>query len=185
MTFMLTLDLAMSSDGGSLNSKAIPKSICCTYLVLNGRLPTIDKLKSFRTSLANGFEMCNQEEESINDLFVKCKITWPVWENIADASIKRTTTLREVLLWWRKPRLKSKWVRTCWRPSFPMMIWNTWKKQMLTSTIKGTRNNELFENLWTDIKPLQCDLKWRTYVKWEIILFAKSRRDTAEMENIV
>ncbi|XP_056685808.1 uncharacterized protein [Spinacia oleracea] len=73
------------------NSKASPKGTFITWLALQNRLPTKDRLISWDIDISGGCEFCQVHEEKLTHLFFECQYSKEIWSTVlTQLSIQRT-----------------------------------------------------------------------------------------------
>ncbi|CAL1380616.1 unnamed protein product [Linum trigynum] len=93
---------------GSVWRLIVPTKICSfIWLVAHKRIFTIDNLKKRSLSLANICEMCSEDEETINHIFIHCKFNKDVWDRLRRACGSLETPVRDIF------EVISRWPTNC------------------------------------------------------------------------
>ncbi|XP_056688055.1 uncharacterized protein [Spinacia oleracea] len=64
------------------NSKASPKATFITWLALQNRLPTKDRLLSWNINIAGVCEFCQVQDEKLSHLFFECHYPHDIWKEV-------------------------------------------------------------------------------------------------------
>ncbi|XP_056690337.1 uncharacterized protein [Spinacia oleracea] len=64
------------------NSKASPKAIFITWLALQNRLPTKERLLSWNLNIDGVCEFCQVQDEKLSLLFFECYYSQDIWRTV-------------------------------------------------------------------------------------------------------
>ncbi|XP_021837639.2 uncharacterized protein [Spinacia oleracea] len=83
------------------NNKATPKSLIITWLTLWGRLPTLDRLFTWKVVSTNVCPLCANCPESVQHLFFECSYSADIWQKVLVAlQFSRTPSTFDLELRW-------------------------------------------------------------------------------------
>ena len=87
----------------------MPKHAVIAWMVVQNRLPTKDKLKSWGMEVNGECELCRSADETRDHLFYDCSFSQQLWSEVLSLSgqSRRVTSWQEELQWIQRLREKS------------------------------------------------------------------------------
>ena len=108
-----------------------PRIVVFGWLVLRGRILTMDNLKRRGKILVNACPMCLKDEETIGHLLLRCNNAVKIWNTVINwfgCSWVFPKHVQVLFMAWKSP-IGSQKGKEMWKLTFLAVIWHIWKER--------------------------------------------------------
>ncbi|KAL2896364.1 Exodeoxyribonuclease 7 small subunit [Bienertia sinuspersici] len=107
----------------------IPKYRLCTWLAIQNRLPTADRLAKMGSTIDNICPLCTNEEENNNHIFFECSYSKGILEELKQwlGIIVKSNQLQKILRWIRRKGRSMRIQKAAWNLAITAAVFLVWQ----------------------------------------------------------
>ncbi|KAL2904979.1 LINE-1 retrotransposable element ORF2 protein [Bienertia sinuspersici] len=107
----------------------IPKYRFCTWIAVQGRLPSADRMVKMGSQMEKTCPLCSHDEESIHHLFFECSYSQDILNDIKQwlGITIQSNQLLNILKWIRRKRRSMEMQKSVWNSAITAAVFYIWK----------------------------------------------------------